>query len=80
MTQKEMPKMPLGGQTLVVNTNNSLVSAILTLKEKDPSLAAKLTKQLYDLSLLSQKELHPENLTHFIHQTTELLELLTAKL
>ncbi len=80
MTQKEMPKMPLGGQTLVVNTNNSLVNAILTLKEKDPALAQKLTKELYDLSLLGQKELHPENLSAFIHQTTEILELLTAKL
>ena len=80
MTQKEMPKFPVGGQTLVVNTNNPLVSAILALKEKDPALAGKLTKELYDLSLLSQKELHPESLTDFIHQTTEILEALATKL
>ncbi len=80
LTQKEMPKMPMGGQTLVVNTNNPLVEAIFNLKEKEPILAQKLTKELYDLSLLSQKELHPENLTAFIHQTTEILELLTSKL
>ena len=80
LTQKEMPKMPMGGQTLVVNTNNPLVTAIFNLKEKEPVLAQKLTKELYDLSLLSQKELHPENLTAFIHQTTEILELLTSKL
>ncbi len=80
MTQKEMPKMPLGNQTLIINTNNPLVSAILSLKEKDPSLAAKLTKELYDLSLLSQKELHPESLTEFINQTTELMEALATRL
>ena len=80
LTQKEMPKLPMGGQTLVVNTNNPLVTAIFNLKEKEPVLAQKLTKELYDLSLLSQKELHPENLTAFIHQTTEILELLTSKL
>ncbi len=80
MTQKEMPKTPIGGQTLVVNTNNPLVGAILTLKEKDPALAMKLTKELYDLSLLSQKELHPESLTEFINQTTEILEALATKI
>lgn len=80
MTQKEMPKLPLGPQTLVVNTNNTLVNAILTLKEKDLNLAQKLIKQLYDLSLLGQKELHPENLSAFVNQTTEVLEELAIKL
>ncbi|MBM3193911.1 MAG: molecular chaperone HtpG [Chlamydiae bacterium] len=80
MTQKEMPQIPLGGQTFVMNTNSPLVSAIFKLKEKDEALAGKLTKQLYDLSLLSQKELHPENLTGFIQKTTEVLEALALKL
>jgi molecular chaperone HtpG len=80
LTQKELPKTPFGGQTLVINTNNSLISTILTLKEKDASLAKDLSKQLYDLSLLSQKELHPENLTPFINQTTALLEALASKI
>ncbi len=80
MTQKEMGVLPLGPQTLVVNTNSPLVQAIIALKETDASLAQKLTKALYNLSLLSQKELHPDNLPSFVTDTTEMLEALSLKL
>jgi molecular chaperone HtpG len=80
MTQKEMPLKRFGNETLIVNKNHSLISLILKLKEKDQDLSKKLTKQLYDLSLLAQKELHPESLNDFVHQTTEVLEALSSKL
>jgi molecular chaperone HtpG len=49
------------------------------LKEKSPELSKKLVKQLYDLSLLSQKEMHPEALNDFIKRTWSVIEELAEK-
>lgn len=78
LTQKEMPQHLLSKHTLVVNTNNPLISAICTLKDKNPALSKSLIQQIYDLSLLQQKELHPELLSSFIQRTSDLLQKLAA--
>ncbi len=78
MTQKEMPNELLGKHTLVVNTNNPLISAIIKLKNKDVDLASDLVNQIYDLSLLSQKELHPDSLPLFIQRSSTVLQKLAA--
>jgi molecular chaperone HtpG len=80
MTQKEMPNLPFGKHTFVVNTNNSLIQSLLKIQESDPELSKSLTRQIYDLSLLSQQELHPDALPAFVSRMGTLLETLTTKL
>jgi molecular chaperone HtpG len=63
-------------RTLVINTNNPLIGALYRLKDKHPDLAKEMVMQVYDLSLLSQKELEAGKLTQFIDRTSRLLEKL----
>lgn len=79
MTQKEMPSDLFGKQTFVVNTNNKLIEALPGLSRRDPELAKALTEQIYELSLLSQKELHPDLVTGFINRTSSILEKLAVQ-
>jgi len=65
-------------RTLVVNTNNRLVQSIQKLK--DPELTKGLVKQLYELSLLSQRELDPTDFSNFLKRSSDLLESLTSRL
>lgn len=80
LTQKEMPQHLLHKHTLVVNTNNPLISTIIKLKDKNPDLSSSLIHQIYDLSLLQQKELHPELLSTFIQRTSDLLQKLALQI
>ena len=80
MTQKEMPNIPFGNHVFVVNTNNSLIQSLLKIQETDPALSASLTRQIYDLSLLSQQELHPDALPAFVSRMGEVLEKITTQL
>lgn len=67
-------------RTFVVNTNSRLIASIYSLKEKDPELAKEMIHQVYELALLSQKELAPEDLTQFISRSSRVLEkLITLK-
>lgn len=63
-------------RTFVVNTNSKLISSIYGLKNKDPELAKEMMTQVYELSLLSQKELEPEALSNFASRSSRLLEKL----
>jgi molecular chaperone HtpG len=63
------------GRTFVVNTNHPLVQAIDTLQE---NLAGELTRHLYDLSLLAQKEMPTESLAPFIARSNQLLGTLLS--
>jgi molecular chaperone HtpG len=65
-------------KTFVVNTNNKVMSALPKLNEKDPELAKDLVLQLYELSLLSQKELEPSQLSTFIERSGRVLEKLLS--
>ncbi|MBI5345571.1 MAG: molecular chaperone HtpG [Chlamydiae bacterium] len=67
--QKSIPK-----HTLVVNTNNPLVLKIHALMQKHPDLSKELTKQVYDLALLSQKELPAQELDNFVTRSSLLFE------
>lgn len=64
-------------RTLVLNTNNALVSALPKMEVKDPELAKELAQEVIDISLLSQREMNPETLQVFIKRTTKIIEKLT---
>ncbi|MEM1283634.1 MAG: molecular chaperone HtpG, partial [Chlamydiota bacterium] len=69
-----------GKKTFVINTNNPLISSIMKLESKDPELAEALANQVFDLALLSQKEMDPNTLQTFITKNTDILEKLAGKL
>jgi len=61
-------------RTFVVNTNNKLVQSIYRLKDKDPDLAKEMIHHLYELSLLSERELEPSALSQFVTRSNQILE------
>ena len=67
-------------KTFIVNTNNKLIQTIAKLKEKQPGVAKEMAKGIYDLSLLSQREVEPGDIDRVISQQTEILEKLSALL
>ena len=60
--------------TLVVNVNHPLVQYVLNNKEGEHT--ALFCKQLYDLALLGNKPLSPEEMTAFINRSNEIMMLL----
>lgn len=76
LSQQTLPSSMLGKKTFVVNTNSKLMNSLPKLNEKDPELAKDLVSQLYELSLLSQKELDPSDLSAFINRSSRVLEKL----
>jgi len=62
--------------TFVINTNNPLISAIQKVDRKNPEVAKDLVHQIYDLALLSQREMHPDALNEFITRNNRVLEKL----
>ncbi|HSX38442.1 MAG TPA: molecular chaperone HtpG [Chlamydiales bacterium] len=67
-------------KTFVVNTNSKLIQMIAKLKDRYPSAATEMAKGVYDLSLLSQREVHTGELDQVIAQQTKLLENLASLL
>ena len=63
-------------RTFVVNTNSKLISSLESLNEKDTNLCKKIIKHLYDLSMLSQKELSKDEIQSFISRSNNILEKL----
>ncbi|HEY4832922.1 MAG TPA: molecular chaperone HtpG [Waddliaceae bacterium] len=61
----------------VVNTNNLLITALPSLEKIDPDLAKDVVQELYDLSLLSQREMGREALSDFINRSHRILERFT---
>lgn len=76
LAQQALPPNFAAKRTFVVNTNNPLVQSIYRLKEKDPALAKEMVHHLYELSLLSQRELEPAALSQFVARSNEILEKL----
>ncbi len=76
LAQQAMPPHFVPKRTFVVNTNNKLVQSIYQLKEKDPVLAKEMVQHLYELSLLSQRELDPSTLSQFVARSSQILEKL----
>lgn len=64
----------LGAKTFVVNTNNPLYPAIQKMDHKNPQLAKDLVQELYELSLLSQREMTPELLNNFVNRSNRILK------
>ncbi len=62
------------GETLVLNANNSLVKYLLENPESDK--ADLLCNQLYDLALISQRQLSAEQMTKFIARSNELMNII----
>lgn len=60
----------------IINTNSRLITALPSMQKKNPSLAKDLITQLYELSLLSQKELDPSKLSDFIQRSSRVIEQL----
>ncbi|CUI17692.1 heat shock protein 90 [Candidatus Protochlamydia naegleriophila] len=66
-------------KTFVINTNNSLVESIEKLDRKNPELAKELIQEVYELALLSQREMDPHALHEFINRSNRVLEALTKE-
>lgn len=66
----------VGKHTFVLNTNNALVNTLPALDARDPELSKEVVSALYQLSLLSQRELNPDELDSFIERTTGVIERL----
>ncbi len=60
--------------TLVLNANHPLVQYVL--KNKDGEHVSMFCKQLFDLAMLSNKPLNPEEMTAFINRSNEIMMLL----
>ena len=65
-----------GGETLVLNANHALVKFIV--ENGDASQIPVICEQLYDLAMLSHKQLSPEEMTKFVQRSNEIL-LMIAK-
>jgi len=74
LSRQELPPGMLEKKTFVVNTSSPLIKAISA--QKDKELAKQMTLQLYQMAMLSQKELSPEELPKFIERTTHILSKL----
>ena len=74
LAQQSLPVGMLTKRTFVVNTNNKLVQSIYQLKTRDPVLAKEMVQHLYELSLLSQRELDPSALSQFASRSNNILE------
>lgn len=74
-------QMPLfGKKTFVINTNNPLMESIRKIDGKNPDLAKELVHEVYDLALLSQREMEPQDLHEFVNRSNRVLESLTTEL
>ncbi len=80
LSQQSLPPSMAPKRTFVVNTNNKLINSVYQLRDKDPDLAKEMLLYLYDLSLLSQKELDPTQLSPFISRANHVLEKMTRLL
>lgn len=62
-------------QTLVLNRNNHLIKAIVDLKENETKKddVRMICQHIYDLALMSHKQLEPEAMTRFIERSNQLL-------
>lgn len=63
-------------KTFVVNTNHPLIQKLYGLQENNPTLAKELSHYLYELSLLSQKQLKATELSAFISRSHRVLSAL----
>lgn len=68
------PGMFGSSETLVLNANNKLVQYIF--EHKDSENVPVMCQQLYDLALMSHKQLSPDEMTKFITRSNEIMMML----
>ena len=72
----DMDSSMFGGQeTLVLNLNNKLVQYVLANKEGD--LTKLVCEQLYDLAVITHRQLTPEEMTKFVARSNEIMMEMT---
>lgn len=69
------PGMFGGTETLVLNANHPLVQYVA--ENGDGEHTKMICEQLYDLAMLSHKQLSPEDMTKFVQRSNDILMLLT---
>ncbi len=79
MTGQNLPPSITSKRTFVVNTNSKLISGLYSMQNKEPALAKEMVRHLYDLSLLSQKELEPSALSEYVTRSSQILEKLVER-
>lgn len=77
--ERQKQSLFFGKRTFVVNTNNALIEGIRKLDSKNPELAKELIHEVYELALLSQREMDPHMLQDFINRSNHILAALTAE-
>jgi molecular chaperone HtpG len=74
------PRDLSASSTLIINTNSPLITKLTSLSHEKPDLAAEVARAVYELILLSQKEMEPEKLGGFITSSFTLLEKLAGQI
>ncbi|MCI7740619.1 MAG: molecular chaperone HtpG [Lachnospiraceae bacterium] len=69
------PSMFGGSQALILNGKNALVQYLA--EHQDSDHADLICQQLYDLAMISHKQLTPDEMTKFIARSNEIMMLLT---
>ena len=69
------PNMFGGNETLVLNANHPLVQYVV--EHQKSKKVPVICEQLYDLAMLSHKQLSPEEMTRFVNRSTEIMLMLT---
>ncbi len=75
MTKEASPTFP-DKKKFVINTNNSFVLATFRLQKDHPDIAKAIMRQIYDLTLFSQKELDIKEVPKMIARNMEVMEKL----
>lgn len=76
MGKESMTPDFVGKRTFVVNTNHSLIKNLESISSTDPDLAKDLVNHIFELSLLSQKEMPIEDLSDFVTRNQAVLQKL----
>lgn len=73
MSGMENMAMP-SDETLVLNKKHSLIQYVMKHMDEDSDLMKIIPKQVYDLAMLSHKQLSPGQMTEFIHRSNDILQ------
>ena len=68
------PSMFGGQETLILNANNKLVQYVL--ENGDTENTNVICEQLYDLAVLSHRQLTPEEMTKFVTRSNDIMMML----
>ena len=75
-THPSAPFANLIKPTFVINTANPLIGSIYKMGSKNPDLSQELVRQVYELSLLGQKEMEGTHISSFIERSQKVLSKL----